>query len=381
MADTLTTYALGNDSPLSGTQIGISDKIFQHSNSNYDIANNLVYPSDLQDPISKKNFIVFHINVNQDSKFVEYGNTTDLPIRKSTARFGENFPSSGDKILSNVGTFAKSAVDYFGNGDEITVPTQETITEQQQKYSQIDKGIDYAKKVLKETTKPLRRLKGSIMLYMPISVGAEYGISYDTAEMGILGTLAESAKNGSTMEAATNSIGQVLTRIGANVMGRGLNEVGAFAGINSDTTGNFSAAVNAATRKTFNPKKEQLFDDVRFRTFTYQFDFSPRNQEECNTVINIINTFKFHMHPEIDKSQFFLMYPSEFDIEYHIYEEGQNPYINKILSCALESLKITYGPGSNWATLINGCPTQIHITLTFIELQPLTKNLIKDGGY
>jgi hypothetical protein len=381
MADTITSYPLGNNTPLSGTQIGISDNIHQHSNSNYDIATNLIYPSDLQDPISKKNFMVFHINVNQDSKFVNQNNTTNLPIRTSTSRFSENFPNVGEKVLDRVGDFSKSGVDFFQNNGEITVETEESIKDRQQKYSQIDNGISYAKRLFKETTKPLRTLKGSIMLYMPINVGAEYGINYNTAELGILGTLTESSRNGTTIEAATNSIGQVLTRIGANVMGRGLNEVAAFAGINADTTGNFSAAVNAATRKTFNPRKEQLFDDVRFRTFTYQFDFAPRTQEECDTVINIINTFKFHMHPEIDISQFFLMYPSEFDIEYHIFDKGQNPYINKISSCALESLKLTYGPGSNWATLINGCPTQIHIILTFIELQPLNKNLIKDGGY
>ncbi len=357
----------------------ISDNLFEHSNSNYDITTNLIYPSDLQSNVTQMNYMIFHINVNQDSKLIPQTEMTDIPVRKSSERFMDNAPQAVADTVEGLQGLAKSGTDTivsFFSKDETT-----TNSYKDEIYKKIDTAAGFAKEAVMKTMKPLKRLKTSIMLYMPQNLGTDYGMVYSGAELGLIGSLADAAKDKNAFEAALNTSGRILSRIGGNMISHGIQNVAGAVGLNSSVSGDFASAINAATRSTFNPRKEQLFQEVGFRRFNYQFHFAPRTAEECDQVAQIIHMFKFHMHPEIDDSYFFYMYPSEFDIEYHIFDEGQNPYINKISSCALEGMNISYGPGGNWATLINGCPTEIRMSLNFIELQPLNKRLIKEGGY
>ena len=89
---------------------------------------------------------------------------------------------------------------------------------------------------------------------------------------------------------------------------------------------NIRGAVQAATRKITNPFKEQLFRTMNFREFGFEFKFSPKNLDgELNAAMNIINTFKYHMHPERTEDGLFLIYPSEFDIEFRY--KGKSKYL------------------------------------------------------
>lgn len=361
--------------PNQHTKIGTSDNISTHSNSDYEIVTDLVYPYDLQNDVTKRNYMVFHINVNQDSKFVRHSkDLKDVVVRNGTSRISETISEPLNRAVDIIRDNSIEGIFKTGINELMTNQQMQKV------FKEIDNKADFLKDSM--TTKPLKRLKGSIMLYMPINVGASYGVNYsDMGGMGILGSLASAAQNKDTLEAALSSSSQVLARIGAKITASGIENVANAIGLDANTLGNFNNAISAASRKTFNPRKEQLFQDVQFRRFSYRFDFAPRTQMECETVVKIIGAFKFHMHPEIDPSYFFYMYPSEFDIEYHIFDQGENPYMNKISSCVLESMDVQYGPGTNWSTLVNGCPSQVHLSLNFVEIVPLNKNMISDGDY
>lgn len=352
-----------------------------HSNADYSLSQNLIWPPDLQDNSTKRSTIVFHINVIQDSQFYgEYGATSDIPIKKSTNRIGTNIYGAGDSLGSVVQTIGHDAAyGLFKMSDGSDSATQNYIER-----ANMAKGAgDWTKDLIQRTSKPLKRLRGSIMMYMPTNVNTSYGVRYADESMGLFGALAEhlSSNDSNKLKIAMETGSQALMRIGANVIGQGAaNMIGAF-GVDSSIVGNPGAVIDAATKTTFNPRKEQLFKEVGFREFNYSFDFAPQTREDCNTIISIINTFKFHMHPEIDPTRFFYMFPSEFDIEYYDPNGKKNEFLNSINSCALTDLRINYSPGESWSTLVNGCPTHIKITLSFLELQPLTKDLIKEGGY
>jgi hypothetical protein len=294
----------------------------------------------------------------------------------------DNSPDAVGRTVEGIQGLAKSGVETVTNWFSSKDETGSTNNVKDEMYKQIDKAAGFAKEAVMKTMKPLKRLKTSIMLYMPTNIGTEYGMVYSGQELGLIGSLADAAaKNKDLVEAALDTSGRVLSRIGGNMISHGVQNVAGSLGLNTSISGDFASAINAATRSTFNPRKEQLFQEVGFRQFKYFFHFAPRTAEECDKVAQIIYMFKFHMHPEIDDSYFFYMYPSEFDIEYHIFDKGENPYINKISSCALRGMSVEYGPGGNWATLVNGCPTEIKMSLDFIELQPLNRKLIKEGGY
>jgi hypothetical protein len=112
----------------------------------------------------------------------------------------------------------------------------------------------------------------------------------------------------------------------------------------------------------------------------FDYKFVPRSESEAKMVRDIIQEFKFHMHPEISSSGFFYVYPSEFNIEYR-YRNGENDNINKISTCVLENMQVDYG--SNQAafnSFDDGMPSEINLRLQFRELEILTKERI-DKGY
>ena len=134
---------------------------------------------------------------------------------------------------------------------------------------------------------------------------------------------------------------------------------------------------SATSGRTPNPFREQLFKAVDARTFRFEDKFLPRSATEARNVLNIINTFKLHMHPEISAGGLFYIYPSEFNIVYY-YRGKENPYINKISTCVLESVHIDYG-GASFNTFETGMPTEINMKLQFKETETLTKERIKSG--
>jgi hypothetical protein len=110
-----------------------------------------------------------------------------------------------------------------------------------------------------------------------------------------------------------------------------------------------------------------------------EYQFAPRSIDESNNVKNIIQAFKYHMHPEYkDANNFLFLYPSEFDIEY-FHGGVENLNIHRHTSCVLTEMNVNYTPNGNFSTFIEGRPTQINVSLTFKELTVLTKELVAEG--
>jgi hypothetical protein len=129
-----------------------------------------------------------------------------------------------------------------------------------------------------------------------------------------------------------------------------------------------ASAMSAATGLAANPKKEQVFKGVDFRTFSFDYQFFPRSEPEAANVLRIIKEFKYHMHPEFkDANNFLYIYPSEFDISY--YQNGEeNMNLHRHTSCVLQEMTVNYTPNGSFTTFPNGMPTQINVTLGFKEL-------------
>jgi len=139
--------------------------------------------------------------------------------------------------------------------------------------------------------------------------------------------------------------------------------------------------VIAATSKTVkNPYKEQFFKSMDNRTFSFDYVFAPKNQQEAETVFGrsgIINKFAYHMHPELSKSGYFFNYPSEFSIVYY-FNGDENKYVRKISSCVLQSMSVDYG-AEGFTTFANGMPSYATMRLNFLELELLTTQRIYQG--
>lgn len=141
--------------------------------------------------------------------------------------------------------------------------------------------------------------------------------------------------------------------------------------INS-TFGN--AGVSAAAGLASNPKKEMFFQGVDFRNFSFDYRFYPKNEKESLYIKRIVDLLKFHMYPEYrSKDRFTFIYPSEFDITFFKQDGKENPWVNKIATCALVGMTVNYTPTGMWATHYDGSPVMINLSMTFKELSILTK--------
>jgi hypothetical protein len=225
----------------------------------------------------------------------------------------------------------------------------------------------------------------SIALYMPDTIQFDSRQSYDGLSPGkeLLGQalvalpgLFETYKAGGG-KAALEAIKKTgaLQALGERVLG---GATGA-----TDTT---RLGVFGVTGRVVNPMLELIYNSPDFRQFQFEFFFWPRDEIEALEVQKIIDRFRFHQAPELEKisgkQSGLLIPPSEFDIQFY-YAGRQNPNIPPIASCVLESLQVNYTP-RGWSAYEvpgennpdigrTGMPVGIQLTLQFRETTYITK--------
>jgi hypothetical protein len=200
-----------------------------------------------------------------------------------------------------------------------------------------------------DKTRTFKRLKTAIALNVPQNMVVGYRVNYADEELGLL--------YGNAAAAGREDIG-FTQAAGAALIGR------------SPAAG----AISALTKTALNPRKEQLFKSVDFRRFNFDYQFAPKNAAEAEYIRNIINMFKYHMHPEYLSSanRLAYLYPSEFDIVYY-YGTEEHKHLAKVSTCVLTEMTVNYSPNGQFSTHPDGSPTQINVQLTFLELETLTK--------
>lgn len=328
------------------------------------------YPSDIMSDEYGGNYVMFYINVSEDSKMIREQKAEtvedidpryrgDLVARQyspAEAAIAQGTLSSGVGAVVGIGGSAAGGGIAGGAAGVLSVAA---VANQAPKF-----------------TRPQKRLKTAIALHIPNTLNISYGVNWadeDTAGFGMAAELGRVL--GDTAKAIIESPTKIATSKdkiveGAKKMGPAAAALGLGIG---------SPALSAMSGLAPNPKKEQVFKGVDFRSFTFDYQFYPRDSGEASNVLNIINAFKYHMHPEYkDEGNFLYIYPSEFDI-YYYHGPKENRNIHRHTSCVLKSVNINYTPQGQFTTFDDGMPTQINMTLTFQELGLLTKDMIADG--
>lgn len=346
--------SVGSDKPLYNKRGNAS--VFE--NSKYNITQHM-YPEDLMSSSGEygSNYVVFYINVAEDSKLLKDNKDSivdDIPPRD----FGDAAASirkdeiSGTTVAAGI-SLANGVIAGIGGGLRAGV-TAGLVT-----------GAASAVTATQTAgfTGQKKRIKTAISLHVPNNLSVKYGVNYEDEStafqmMGIKFG-AEALQKAAASSNALGNLGAAAANIGLSMPGTGLlSKLGQIAP---------------------NPRKEQVFKRVDFRTFQFDYEFFPRSETEAQNVLNIIKQFKYHMHPEFkDDNAFLYVYPSEFDI-YYYNGVDENLTIHRHTSCVLEDLSVNYSPQGQFTTFRNGMPTQINISMQFKELALLTKEKIEDG--
>jgi hypothetical protein len=212
----------------------------------------------------------------------------------------------------------------------------------------------------------MKQLNSAIALYMPHDWSERYGADYDKMETPQIVNLLAAQSQGGQAASAT-----AINAIMGGVKMTALN-----------ATSEYGDTLRKSARQLFNPNAEQLFKGMDFRKFDFNFDMTPRNKKEADAILNIINTFKYFMHPEKTDDNF-LIFPAEFEIEF--YSGGNvNQFLGSLSTCALTDMSVNYTPNGLWSALqgTDGYAQSVNLRLQFTEMELLTKNrldLWKEG--
>lgn len=360
----------------------------QFSTSVYNVDTSAYPEGLLTDPQYGGNYVVFYINVNEESQLVRDGVAptvgTVTPGQVDTLR-GRNYSK---------GSFQAGAA-LIGGTTGIASNVGGRVTNQLEKTTLGRPGVNFsagakpvvenviggaigagaaltAISVLGGATRQYKRLRQTIALHLPIDLAVRYGMQWDETSLAGTDAILNTAENfgGSLADAIVAPFSDDVTAPAAvqYAATRGLNVPG------------IGEAISKSTGIASNPKKEQLFKQVDFRTFTFTYMFFPKSQKEAEHVQEIVKLFKLHMHPEYkqDSFNFAFIYPSEFDI-YYYHNGRENLNLHRHTSCVLTDMSVMYSPQGVTTMLPGGMPSQINVTLTFKELGILTKENIQDG--
>lgn len=288
--------------------------------------NTAIYPIDLFSPQNPygDNYVVFYINVPEASKLASEGlvNVVD----RDTVELGSAIAKSSSGAIN-------------------------AIAEK----LQVDKSLVQSRQT--------KRITDTITLNIPNNLVSRYAVTWDVEDI-MLGSAAADIANALANKSSAQSAGNAAAGAAANIA---LNKMPG------------AGAASAMTGLAANPKKEQLFKNVDFRTFNFEYQFSPRNEQESKSIDKIIKLFKLHMHPEFkDSAGFLFLYPSEFEIVYYQGNE-ENMNLPRHTSSVLVDMSVNYTPQGMYNTFNDGASTLITLNLTFKELAILTKAEILDG--
>ncbi|AFK66387.1 hypothetical protein SWPG_00138 [Synechococcus phage S-CBM2] len=154
------------------------------------------------------------------------------------------------------------------------------------------------------------RVKGNIAtiyLAMPRNIQVSYGMSYQGVELGGMGgamvNAASNVMNGGLDEltsqsatfadAAQNAMPEVKLGAAAGLINTMLGAAGLAGGV----TPNSIAALTQG--QVFNPFQEITFKGVNFRSHAFDVKMVARNAPEAEEIKKIVNTLRYHMHPEL----------------------------------------------------------------------------------
>ena len=354
--------------------------------------NSLKYPPDLATSPSKNHYVSFSIKEVVPADYAAQTDVqpgTSISVRNAAELVSQGGIAAAEGLKSAATSAAGSAI-----------PGATIVSEG---LSGTATGIEVASKwTSKALAKGLtispqtKTLTDVISLYMPDSLEASYNASCDHMNLSELGPtltslraidqIAGANKGGdfSSVGAAVKTAGNYastspeVTLLATNLAsGLGLDsKVGIDAGKLQDV-------LLKGQGYALNPQIQFIFKQVDPRSFSLSFIFTPKSQQEADTVNKIIATFKRHFAPRFQQGKstsnesMFLIPPSTFELKFKIGQK-ENTYIPKYGECVLESMSVNYTP-NGFAVYSTGVPVQTHLSLSFTEIVIVDRDSLDQG--
>lgn len=132
--------------------------------------------------------------------------------------------------------------------------------------------------------------------------------------------------------------------------------------------GSSAALISVLSGYQLNPALWMMFKNPEFKTFQFQWQFTPANEQESHDIVNIVNYFKFHSLPfatgpvyEYPSIALIRFYPNDF-------------FTVRMKPCAILNVGVDYTGAGMPSFFDNGAPTVVNLTVVAKEIDLWTKN-------
>jgi|TARA_R110000851_G_scaffold217758_1_gene370689 hypothetical protein len=319
----------------------------------------LAYPAGVEGDDMQGHYIIFEILTQNKAKLTAAKNKKDAlaaVVASETDR---------SATLASMTSAQKKANEAVKNYNDIaSKKTDDGI-----------RSLSGGKNSIQLSNKATVKIDTQIALYMPPSISVQYESKYGDQNISGIAAAAAGAidaftgKNGTSAETALKGA--------LDELGMGL-ETGLMKVLETAAPG-ATALLALEKGAVRTPKMELMFEGIGRRRFSYEFTFIPKDAAEAETIKEIVKQFKFHMASNYSDTTFREMeIPSFFNILYK-YRNADNDYLNKISTCALEKMDVSYG-GDRFVSYEGGVPQTTKISLNFVEMEIITKSAIEAGA-
>lgn len=206
----------------------------------------------------------------------------------------------------------------------------------------------------------------TVTLFMPEQFQAPINVMWEKKDTGISdSTIGQAARVGVDKLIANSGVTEGMTQLSQKKFGSSAS---------AEDMANFKVG-----RHT-NPNFKVMFKGVDFRTFSFEFKFTPQSIDDCRIVDTIIKQFRKAALPDNnDSGDEYLSYPDEVVIEY--YWNGQkNEWLHSFKPAIITGLNVDYTSGGRFIAMNNGFPAETKLSLQFQETDILVRGDI-DKGY
>jgi hypothetical protein len=230
------------------------------------------------------------------------------------------------------------------------------------------------------------KLKRNIFLNMPEVISFNEAATWEGTNMGVVGAMMDGKWEGAAASMVSGGFGQLATAAGAGIgsmagkilkkggMGGLIGGLAGFAG-----SGSVGDKFESITNTKSNPYKEQTFQGIDFRNFSFSFKFQARNGSELIVIRDIIQSFRAFSKPSFggdESATGMFKYPHEFQIEFLTLSSNgdliTNEWIPELKYCICKNVKTDFGEGT-WKSFQGGHPVEISLSLEFTETELITE--------
>jgi hypothetical protein len=223
---------------------------------------------------------------------------------------------------------------------------------------------------------PFLSAQGGLRLPIPSNLLDVTNLSYtDDKQESAQGAAIEAGLQGRNGIGSSGGLGSIAAAAVGAVGGRAVETA---AKLSNGVTGLSTAQSLQLGGLAANPFMSVLFNAPEFKTHTFSWTLAPNNEQESNSVKEIINTFKSNMLPAMSPNAggTLLTYPNMAVINLYPDEE----FLYKFKPCVITSFSANFAKSGPSFFRATNAPTEVEISVSFKEIEYWLKEDIEDNS-